>query len=73
MRRPDHALRVLDRDPPLALLHEDDAAITARARNGIMTFKTWSGFVDQPGCSSAAPKAIMAKIISEMPLPIPPG
>ena len=40
--------------------------------NGIITLKTWSGFVHQ-ACDAAAAGAttIEAKIISEMPLPMP--
>src|SRR3954454_15012159 len=47
------------------------AAITARARNGMPTLKTWSGFVHH-ACTPCGKRAtIDAKIISEMPLPMP--
>ncbi len=47
------------------------AAITASARNGIMTLKTGSGFVHQAWMPFGRPATIEAKIISEMPLPMP--
>ena len=45
--------------------------ITANATNGIITMKTWSGFVHQDEIPGPIPAAIDAKIISEIPLPIP--
>ena len=47
------------------------AAITASARNGIITLKTWSGLVHQAWMPFGIRDAIEAKIISEMPLPMP--
>ena len=47
------------------------AAITASATNGIITTKTWSGFVHQAWTPFGSPETIDAKIISEMPLPMP--
>jgi hypothetical protein len=47
------------------------AAITARARNGIITLKIWSGLVHQAWTPFGMPDAIDAKIISEIPLPMP--
>ena len=48
------------------------AAITPSARNGMMTLKTWSGFVHHGLDAAAAGRTtIEAKIISEMPLPMP--
>ena len=47
------------------------AAITARATKGIMTLKTWSGFVHQACTPCGSRLTIDAKIISEIPLPIP--
>ena len=46
-------------------------ATTARAMNGIMTLKTWSGFVHQACRPCGRRLTIEAKIISEMPLPMP--
>ena len=47
------------------------AAITASATNGIITLKTWSEFVHQACTPLGRPATIEAKIISEMPLPMP--
>ena len=47
------------------------AAITPSATNGIMTLKTWSGFVHHACTPCGRPETIEAKIISEMPLPMP--
>ena len=47
------------------------AAITASAMNGIMTLKTGSELVDQACTPLGRPATIEAKIISEMPLPMP--
>ena len=47
------------------------AAITPSATNGIITRKTWSGFVHQAWMPFGSPETIDAKIISEMPLPMP--
>ena len=47
------------------------AAITASARNGIITTKTWSGLFHQAEMPCGRRETIEAKIISEMPLPIP--
>ena len=46
-------------------------AITARAMNGIITLNTWSEFVNQAWMPFGRPETIDAKIISEMPLPMP--
>ncbi len=46
-------------------------AMTARAMNGIITLKTWSEFVAQASTPWGRPETIEAKIISEMPLPMP--
>ena len=45
--------------------------ITAIAMKGIITTKTWSGFVHHLRCPGKIREAIEAKIISEMPLPMP--
>ena len=47
------------------------AAITSTAMIGIMTLKTWSGFVHHADMPCGMRAAIDAKIISEMPLPMP--
>ena len=47
------------------------AAMTASAMNGIMTLKTWSGLVHQACMPCGRRATIEAKIISEMPLPMP--
>jgi hypothetical protein len=47
------------------------AAITPSARNGMITLKTWSGLVHQACTPLGRPETIDAKIISEMPLPMP--
>ena len=47
------------------------AAITASATNGIITLKIGSGLVHQACTPLGMPEAIEAKIISEIPLPIP--
>ena len=47
------------------------AAITPSARNGMITLKTWSGFVHQADTPCGMRDTIEAKIISEMPLPMP--
>ena len=47
------------------------AAITASARNGIITLKTWSGFVHHAWMPCGRFEAMEAKIISEIPLPMP--
>jgi hypothetical protein len=47
------------------------AAITPSATNGIITLKTGSGFVHQAWMPAGRPDTIEAKIISEMPLPMP--
>ena len=47
------------------------AAMTARAMNGIITLKTWSGLVHQACTPFGRLPTIEAKIISEMPLPMP--
>ena len=47
------------------------AAITARATKGIMTLKTWSEFVHQACRPCGSRLTIDAKIMSEIPLPIP--
>ena len=47
------------------------AAITPSARNGMITTKTLSEFVHQAWMPLGRPDAIDAKIISEMPLPMP--
>ena len=39
--------------------------------NGIITLKTWSGFVHQAWTPCGRRETIEAKIISEMPLPMP--
>ena len=45
--------------------------MTASARNGIITLKTWSGLVHQAEMPCGSRATIEAKIISEMPLPMP--
>ena len=47
------------------------AAITPSARKGIITLKTGSGVVHQAWTPCGRPETIDAKIISEMPLPMP--
>ena len=47
------------------------AAMIASARNGIITTKTWSGLFHHFWIPFGRPEAIEAKIISEMPLPMP--
>ena len=47
------------------------ATITASATKGIITTKTWSGLVHQASIPPGSLETIEAKIISEMPLPIP--
>ena len=47
------------------------ATITASATKGIITTKTWSGLVHQAWMPAGRPETIEAKIISEMPLPMP--
>ena len=47
------------------------ATITASARKGIITTKTWSGFSHQDWIPCGSLETIEAKIISEMPLPMP--
>ena len=47
------------------------ASIVAGLPNGIITLKIWSGFVHQADIPLGRPEAIEAKIISEMPLPMP--
>ena len=47
------------------------ATITARAMNGIITTKTWSGLLHHCVIPFGSPETIEAKIISEMPLPMP--
>ena len=47
------------------------AAMTASAMNGIITLKTGSGLFHHGGCRSGRPETIEAKIISEIPLPMP--
>ena len=47
------------------------AAMIASARKGIITTKIWSGFVHQAWMPFGSPETIDAKIISEMPLPMP--
>ena len=47
------------------------AAITPSARNGIITLKTGSGLVHQAWMPWGRRETIEAKIISEMPLPMP--
>ena len=47
------------------------AAITASATNGIMTLKTGSALVAHACTPFGRPETIEAKIISEMPLPMP--
>ena len=45
--------------------------ITASAMKGIITTKTWSGFVHQLETPGSRPATIEAKISSEMPFPMP--
>ena len=45
--------------------------ITASAMNGIITTKTWSGLVHHAWMPLGIRDAIEAKIISEIPFPIP--
>ena len=47
------------------------AAMIARPRKGIITLNTWSGLVHQAEIPLGSPATMLAKIISEMPLPIP--
>ena len=47
------------------------AAMMPSARNGMITLKTWSGLVHQALTPLGRPETIEAKIISEMPLPMP--
>jgi hypothetical protein len=47
------------------------AAMIARARNGMITWNTWSGLCHHAATPLGMPAAIEAKIISEIPLPIP--
>ena len=47
------------------------AAMTASARKGIITLKTGSGLVHQAWMPLGSPATIEAKIMSEMPLPMP--
>ncbi len=47
------------------------ATITARAIKGIITTKTWSGLFHHLESPGMIDEAIEAKIINEMPLPIP--
>ena len=47
------------------------ATITARAMKGIITTKTWSGLFHHAVIPLGSPATIEAKIISEIPLPIP--
>jgi hypothetical protein len=47
------------------------AAMIASARKGIMTLKIWSGLFHHLLIPLGIPEAMEAKIISEMPLPIP--
>ena len=47
------------------------AATTAIARNGIITLKTWSGFVHHACTPCGRRETIEARISSDMPLPIP--
>ena len=47
------------------------AAITASARNGIITLKTGSALFHHCVMPLGRPETIEAKIISEMPLPMP--
>ena len=46
-------------------------AITASAMIGIITLKTWSGFVHHAWTPCGMREMMLAKIISEIPLPIP--
>ena len=47
------------------------AAMIASARKGIITLKTWSGLFHQAEMPFGRPATMLAKIISEMPLPMP--
>ena len=47
------------------------AATIARARKGITSTKTWSGLFHHDWMPAGSPEAIEAKIIREMPLPMP--
>ena len=47
------------------------AAITPSAMNGIITLKTWSGLFHQAVMPCGMRATMRAKIISEMPLPMP--
>ena len=47
------------------------AAITPSAMNGMITTKTLSGLLYQAEMPFGSPETIDAKIISEMPLPMP--
>ena len=47
------------------------ATITASAMNGIITTKTWSGLVHHAWIPFGRRETIEAKIISEIPLPMP--
>ena len=69
---PDHALGVLHRDPALALLDEDDADDHGQRDERHHHDEDLVG-VGPPGLRSrsGSPAAIEAKIISEIPLPIP--
>ena len=69
---PDHAFRVLDRDPPLALLDEDDRDDHRQGDERHHHDEDLVGVVPPlAGSRSGCAEAIEAKIISEIPLPIP--
>jgi hypothetical protein len=67
----DHALGVLDRDPPLALLDEDDRGDDAEHDERHHHLEDLVGVVHQDCSPPGIRETIEAKIISEMPLPIP--